>query len=167
MFKKISQKIGFTETEIKVIFFLVAALIIGFGYKTFINKEEREEYKTFDYSKEDSLFTLTENTKNIPEKNDTLSHKNVDYKQEVLDFNKTNFQRSERKVLPAENSIDINKADLKNLTSLPGIGEKTAQKILDFRKEKGSFNELEDLMKVKGIGQAKFKNIKKYLFIEK
>ena len=167
MFKKISQKIGFTETEIKVILFLVAALILGFGYKNFIIKEKPEPYKTFDYSQEDSLFSLTDSTENIPEKNHTLSNKNVDYKQEVLDFNKTNFERSEKKVLPAENSIDINKADLKKLKSLPGIGEKTAQKILDLRNKNGSFKKLEDLLEVKGIGQAKFKNIKKYLFIEK
>ncbi len=167
MFKKISQKIGFTETEIKVIFFLIAALILGFGYKNFFINEKPEPYKTLDYSKEDSLFTLTDSTENIPEKNNTLSDKNVDYKQEVLDFNKTNFQRSEKKVLPAENSIDINKADLNKLKSLPGIGEKTAQKILDYIKVNGNFKKLENLQKVKGIGQAKFNNIKKYIFIEK
>ncbi len=167
MFKKISQKIGFTETEIKVIFFLITALILGFGYKNFIIKDKPEPYKIYDYSNEDSLFTLTDSTENISEKNNTLSDKNVDYKQEVLDFNKTNFQRSEKKVLPAENSIDINKADLNELKSLPGIGPKTAQKILDYREENGNFNKLEDLQKVKGIGQAKFNNIKKYIFIEK
>ena len=140
---------------------------MGFGYKNFFINEKPEPYKTFDYSKEDSLFTLTDSTENIPEKNNTLSDKNVDYKQEVLDFNKTNFQRSEKKVLPAENSIDINKADLNKLKSLPGIGEKTAQKILDYIKVNGNFKKLENLQKVKGIGQAKFNNIKKYIFIEK
>jgi competence ComEA-like helix-hairpin-helix protein len=167
MFNKISKKIGFTETEVKVIIFLISALIIGFGYKTFFKKTDIQPYKTFDYSEEDSLFTLTEKTENIPQKKDTLSDKNVDYKQEVLDFNKTNFQRSEKKVLPTEKSIDINKADLKIFTTLPGIGEKTAQKILNFRTENNGFKKLEDLLKVKGIGQVKFKNIKKYLFIEK
>ena len=115
MFNKISKKIGFTETEIKVIFFLIITLVLGFGYKTFFKKTEKEPYKTFNYAEEDSLFALTKKTENIPQKNDVLDDKNVDYKQEVLDFNKTDFQRSEKKVLPAENSVDINKADLKFL----------------------------------------------------
>ncbi len=166
MFKKISYKIGFTETEIKVILFLIIALIAGFSYKTFFNDEYIQPYKNFDYAEEDSLFSLTESTQNNDSKSSTINDKNIDYKQEVLDFNKTNFERGERKVLPSENSINLNKADLKRLETLPGIGVKTAQKILDLRNEIGGFKNLEDLLKVKGIGQSKFNNIKKYLYIE-
>ena len=49
---------------------------------------------------------------------------------------------------------------------LPGIGEKTAEKIIELRKERGKFNTLEELMNVKGIGEVKFNKIKKFLYIK-
>lgn len=49
--------------------------------------------------------------------------------------------------------IDINKATLDELTSIPGIGPVTAQRIIDFRKENGNFKTVDDLLKVKGIGE--------------
>ena len=52
MFKKISQKIGFTETEIKVILFLVAVFLTGYFYSTFYKDEPDTEYKNFDYSEQ-------------------------------------------------------------------------------------------------------------------
>ena len=58
------------------------------------------------------------------------------------------------------NQISINTADLNTLLQIPKIGEKTAQAIIDYRNQYGLFKTLEDLMKVKGIGQAKFDFIK-------
>lgn len=58
------------------------------------------------------------------------------------------------------NQISINTADLNGLLQIPKIGEKTAQAIIDYRNQHGLFQTLEDLMKVKGIGQAKFDFIK-------
>ena len=48
--------------------------------------------------------------------------------------------------------VDINTAEMEELKSLPGIGEKTAEKIINKRNELGSFNSVEDLMLVPGIG---------------
>ena len=58
------------------------------------------------------------------------------------------------------NLISINTSDLNGLLQIPKIGEKTAQAIIDYRNQHGLFQILEDLMKVKGIGQAKFDFIK-------
>lgn len=58
------------------------------------------------------------------------------------------------------NLISINTADFNALLQIPKIGEKTAQAIIDYRNQYGLFHSLEDLMKVKGIGQAKFDFIK-------
>ena len=58
------------------------------------------------------------------------------------------------------NLISINTADLNALLQIPKIGEKTAQAIIDYRNQYGLFRSLEELMKVKGIGQAKFDFIK-------
>lgn len=56
--------------------------------------------------------------------------------------------------------VSINSAGIEELTTLPGIGKATAQKIIDYRQEKGSFLSLEELMKVKGIGKSKYEKIK-------
>lgn len=63
----------------------------------------------------------------------------------------------------SENSgdlVNINTADVSRLATLPGIGEKTAERIIQFRQKHGSFAYPEDLMKVKGIGEKTFENLK-------
>jgi len=56
--------------------------------------------------------------------------------------------------------ISINLGTLEELSTLPGIGEGTAEKIIVYRNEKGLFQSLEDLKQVKGIGDAKFEKLK-------
>jgi competence protein ComEA len=167
MLKKLSERIGFTQNEIKVVFFLLIVFTIGFVYKSFIQSGNKSPYKKFNYAKEDSLFQLSEKSADFLKKNTELKDTIVDYKQEVLDFNKTNFNRNSPKIIPEEKSINLNTAGIDELSKLPGIGNKTAEKIISLRKNKGRFNSLEELLKVKGIGNSKFNKIKKFLFIEK
>lgn len=56
--------------------------------------------------------------------------------------------------------VSINQADADTLCTLPGIGKGIAEKIIAWRNENGSFQSLEQLMEVKGIGQAKFDKIR-------
>ena len=49
-------------------------------------------------------------------------------------------------------TININKANQKELESLPGLGASKAQAIVDYRKQNGPFKSVDDLVKVKGIG---------------
>ena len=63
-------------------------------------------------------------------------------------------------------AIDINKADAKKLTTLPGIGEAKAAAIVKYRKENGNFQSAKDLIKVKGIGPKVFEKLSKEISIK-
>ena len=67
-------------------------------------------------------------------------------------------QRVSKKV--ASCPININRATLRQLDSLDGIGPVIAGRIIEYRKKNGSFLTIEDLQKVSGIGVAKFAQIK-------
>ena len=62
-----------------------------------------------------------------------------------------------------ERKISINSADVDELILLPGIGRATAEKIVRYRDENGFFQTLEDLLNVKGIGEAKLEKMKNYI----
>lgn len=55
--------------------------------------------------------------------------------------------------------ININTADAEELVKLKGVGEKTAEKIIEYR-EQCPFESIEDIMNVSGIGEKKFEDIK-------
>ena len=59
-----------------------------------------------------------------------------------------------------DSRISINTASVEELTGLPGVGIKTAEVIVSHRSEHGSFQSLEALMDVKGIGPSKFEALK-------
>ena len=62
--------------------------------------------------------------------------------------------------------VNINTGTIPELSILPGIGEKTAEKIVEYRTQYGKFEVIEDIMKVPGIGNQKFEDIKNNITIE-
>ena len=56
--------------------------------------------------------------------------------------------------------VNINEAMQTELEQLPGIGPSLATRIIEYREQNGNFNNVEDLQNVKGIGDAKFNDIK-------
>lgn len=52
--------------------------------------------------------------------------------------------------------IDLNSATSAELETLPGVGPRTAERILEYRREHGGFERIEDLMDVRGIGERTF-----------
>lgn len=63
--------------------------------------------------------------------------------------------RSDASRMPEER-IDLNAATSVELETLPGVGPRTAERILEYRREHGRFERIEDLMDVRGIGERTF-----------
>ena len=61
--------------------------------------------------------------------------------------------------------VNLNSADAAQLSLLPRVGAKAAQRIVDYRKEHGSFQKTTDLMQVKGFGQKRFEQISAYVTV--
>ena len=86
----------------------------------------------------------------IPKKEENLNTESIE------DTNESDINVQEK--------ININTATKDELTSLNGIGEATANKIINYR-NKNKFKDIEDIMNVPGIGEAKFNNIKDYICV--
>jgi competence protein ComEA len=61
--------------------------------------------------------------------------------------------------------VNLNTASAKDLETLPGIGAKTALRIVDYRQKNGPFKKIEDLMNVQGIGEKSFLKLKPQLTV--
>ena len=59
--------------------------------------------------------------------------------------------------------VNINTADKEMLTQLPGIGPVLAEAILAYRKDNGNFKSIDELTKVKGIGEKNLAKLKPFL----
>ena len=62
--------------------------------------------------------------------------------------------------------VNVNTAAAEELARLPGVGEALAERIIAYREENGPFRRAEDLMKVKGIGEGKFADMKDWIILE-
>ena len=65
-----------------------------------------------------------------------------------------------------EVKININIATLEELIQLEGIGEVYAQRVIEFREKNGPFEKIDDIMKVKGIGEKIFEANKDRIVVE-
>ena len=62
--------------------------------------------------------------------------------------------------------IDLNTAGVYDLQRLPGIGEKRAQAIVDYRTEHGPFRSVEELDNVEGIGEGILSGLRDYVTVD-
>jgi len=61
--------------------------------------------------------------------------------------------------------VNINTASVADLEGLPGIGAKTAARIVEYRQKNGPFKKIEELMNVRGLGEKNFLKLKGQLTV--
>jgi len=62
--------------------------------------------------------------------------------------------------------VNLNTATLEKLMTLPGVGESTAQKIIEYRNKNKKFKTVDEIKNVSGIGEAKFNSLKDYIYVK-
>jgi len=87
----------------------------------------------------------------------------------------TQFAATASEIVPVDSSADtftaagklnLNTATAAELEELPGVGEKLAQRIVDYRTANGDFRTIEELKNVKGIGDGKFSAVADQITVE-
>jgi len=63
-------------------------------------------------------------------------------------------------VATATAPVNLNTATVEQLSTIPGVGPKMAERIIDYRQKNGGFKKLEDLMNVSGVGEKSFLKMK-------
>lgn len=88
--------------------------------------------------------------------------------EEINNNNNNNENATQNNIKSQEGNskININIANVSDLDKLPGVGEATANKILNYREEKGQFKSIEEIKNVNGIGDKKYEDIKEMITIE-
>ena len=66
----------------------------------------------------------------------------------------------------SNSKVNINTGGINELSSLPGVGESLAQKIITYREQHGKFKKIEDLKNVSGIGDKKYESLKEYISVK-
>lgn len=135
----------FTKEEQKVLLFIIGFTLVGLFVNVYNrNRQEKEVFKKFEKNNIDSILVEI-------------------FSKEKLDtFDILHSTTPKKKVL-AKKSINLNNATVEELRMLPGIGEKTALSIIEYREKYSKFNKIEDIMKIPRIGQKTFDNIKEYI----
>jgi len=76
-------------------------------------------------------------------------------------------EKSGRAASPAatasKSPVNINSATAAELEALPGIGARTAARIIEYRQKNGPFKKVEELMNVRGVGEKNFLKLKPQL----
>ena len=91
----------------------------------------------------------------------------IDIDKSKLNYTQENLSKSDDiKPKISVKSLDVNTASKNDLMTLPKIGPVTAEKIIQYRDDFGPFKSIEDLLKIKGIGQKTLDQLKPFIQIK-
>ena len=139
-----------TQKERFVFQFLIISLAVGLGVGTI-----RKTYFKPDFS---------EQIENEIAEFKSLS---IDIDESKLNYTQENLSKSDDiKPKISVKLLDVNTASKNDLMTLPKIGPVTAEKIIQYRDDFGPFKSIEDLLKIKGIGQKTLDQLKPFIQIK-
>lgn len=163
--------LNFTPQEIKALLFLLIALLVGSGITIYkkhhpgfapelifrqppSNSSERQNQ--FGPAPKDTESFLQDASAKISKNSmaPRISHQQRENRGSSIHQNLL------------ERKIDLNSASASDLELLPQIGPVLSQRIIDYRKTKGKFQKIEDLMKVSGIGPKTFEKIENLITVK-
>lgn len=161
------NKSGLTKQELFVILFLLAAFAAGL----IIKYSGWQKPGDYDYLSSDKKFEEQIKLSFKDLEKDKLTPQQEFRTNDLKRFSDSLITEKERtaqneKKLNLGKKININSAYAADLQLLPGIGEIIAERIIEYREQKGGFKNIDDLRKIKGIGDKKFEKIKEYITVE-
>ena len=139
-----------TQKERFVFQFLIISVAVGLGVGTI-----RKTYFKPDFSEQ------------IENEIAEFKSLNVDIAESTLN-NTQEFLSKSDDIKPkiSVKSLDVNTASKNDLMTLPKIGPVTAEKIIQYRDNFGPFKSIENLLKIKGIGQKTLDQLKPFIQIK-
>lgn len=85
--------------------------------------------------------------------------------QEIISTGSSNHSSSSSSLETSPSTVNINTATQTQLETIPGIGPSTALQILQYRRENGPFQSIDELENVKGIGPAKLEKMRPFITV--
>lgn len=161
-FQTIKRTLGVTANELTLMSIVLLGLLIGIGYKYLVHAGDMSDVTS------QEIYAILDSIADV----DKTTYIGIDQnKNSIADLKTKDTVKLDGKIfknkkqLPQEGErINLNLANKKQLMKLPSIGAKTADNIIEYRKEY-RFQSIEDIMEIKGIGTKKFEKMKKYLEI--
>jgi len=157
---KIQNIFGISKAELSIASIVLLGLILGLFLKAFdySNHEQEISENEIYYS----LDSLAEDQKTTYIGTDIRNNPYPDLEKADTIVKKTGFQKKPK---ISSGTININKASKLELMNLPGVGESTALKIMEYRSRQ-TFSNASDIMNIKGIGQKKYEKMKPFIDVK-